>query len=183
MVESRPTPAYFSILRDCTIRLLSPKARESCPHLLRLVVVWDAEHRRVLSLLTNHLTLGATTVAAIDKERWQIAIFFKLLKQNLKIKTFVGTSANALKIQIWTAVIIEQQLKSSQIIINRGSASGEDTHPTEEKDIIPYGDEVMILISGHVELQVYDKTFKLNHPGDFVHFKSNLPHRLISLFE
>ncbi|GAB6271553.1 MAG: hypothetical protein STSR0003_13970 [Smithella sp.] len=48
---------------------------------------------------------GATTIAAIYKDRWQIELFFKALKQNLKIKTFVGTSANAVKIQIWTAVI------------------------------------------------------------------------------
>jgi IS4 transposase len=51
------------------------------------------------------LKLGATTIAAIYKDRWQIELFFKALKQNLKIKTFVGTSANAVKIQIWTAVI------------------------------------------------------------------------------
>ena len=55
--------------------------------------------------LTDHLKLGATTIAAIYKDRWQLELFFKALKQNLKIKTFVGTSANAMKIQIWTAVI------------------------------------------------------------------------------
>ena len=55
--------------------------------------------------MTNNLDLGATTIAAIYKDRWQIEIFFKILKQNLKIKTFVGTSANAVKIQIWTALI------------------------------------------------------------------------------
>ena len=48
---------------------------------------------------------GSTTIAAIYKDRWQIELFFKALKQNLKIKTFVGTSANALKVQIWTALI------------------------------------------------------------------------------
>jgi IS4 transposase len=51
------------------------------------------------------MTLGATTIALIYKDRWQIELFFKALKQNLKIKTFVGTSANAVKIQIWTALI------------------------------------------------------------------------------
>jgi hypothetical protein len=56
-------------------------------------------------LLTNLHDLGATTIAAIYKQRWQIELFFKAIKQNLKIKTFVGTSANAVRIQIWTALI------------------------------------------------------------------------------
>jgi Transposase DDE domain len=60
---------------------------------------------RQIRLLTNHLGFAATTIAAIYKERWQIEIFFKTLKQNLKIKTFVGSSANAVRTQIWTALI------------------------------------------------------------------------------
>ena len=59
----------------------------------------------VLQLLTNHFTLAATTIAAIYKDRWQIELFFKLLKQQLKVKTFVGTSANAVRIQIWSSLI------------------------------------------------------------------------------
>ena len=69
----------------------------------------------VLVLLTTHLTLGATTIARIYKDRWQIELFFKALKQNLKVKTFVGTSANALKIQIWTALIAILILKFLQL--------------------------------------------------------------------
>jgi IS4 transposase len=65
--------------------------------------------------LTNHLTFGATTIAAIYKDRWQIELFFKALKQNLKIKTFVGTSANALKVQVWTALIALLLLKYLQL--------------------------------------------------------------------
>ena len=63
------------------------------------------ERGELLTLLTNHLQFGPTTIAAIYKDRWQIELFFKALKQNLKVKTFVGTSANALRIQIWTALI------------------------------------------------------------------------------
>ena len=55
--------------------------------------------------MTNHLEFGATTISQIYKDRWQIELFFKALKQNLKVKTFVGTSENALYIQIWTALI------------------------------------------------------------------------------
>lgn len=62
-------------------------------------------------LLTNHLDFGATTIAAIYKQRWQIELFFKALKQNLKIRAFVGTNENALRIQIWTALIAMLLLK------------------------------------------------------------------------
>jgi IS4 transposase len=65
----------------------------------------DKEQNRQIVLLTNHLEFGATTISAIYKERWQIELFFKALKQNLKAKIFVGTSENALFIQIWTALI------------------------------------------------------------------------------
>jgi hypothetical protein len=68
-------------------------------------VVWDEKRQRQIVLLTNHLDFGATTIASIYKDRWEIELFFKALKQNLKIKSFVGTSENALKIQIWTALI------------------------------------------------------------------------------
>ena len=74
-------------------------------------MVWDEENEREIVLLTNHLEFGATTIAAIYKERWQIELFFKALKQNLKVKTFVGTSENALRIQIWTALIAMLLLK------------------------------------------------------------------------
>ncbi len=77
--------------------------------------VYDPETERILVFLTNNLKLGATTIAAIYQERWQIEIFFKALKQNLKIKTFVGTSANAVKIQIWTALIAMLILRFLQL--------------------------------------------------------------------
>jgi IS4 transposase len=65
--------------------------------------------------LTNDLTFGATTIAAIYKDRWQIELLFKALKQHLKIKTFVGTSATALHTQIWTALIALLLLKCLQL--------------------------------------------------------------------
>ena len=65
--------------------------------------------------MTNNLKLAASTIAAIYKSRWQIELFFKALKQNLKIKTFVGTSPNAVRIQIWTAFIAILLLKYLQM--------------------------------------------------------------------
>ena len=97
--------------RIAVSRLAGVGAAAKCPHLLRRVVVWDAEKGREIVLLTNHLDFGATTIAAIYKQRWQIELFFKALKQNLKVKTFIGTTENALRIQIWTALIAMMLLK------------------------------------------------------------------------
>ena len=71
----------------------------------RRIEFYDQQHDRVLVFVTNHLELAATTVAAIYKERWQVELFFRALKQSLRVKTFVGTSSNALKTQLWTALI------------------------------------------------------------------------------
>ncbi len=71
--------------------------------------------QQTLVFLTNQFGFGASTIAAIYKERWQIELFFKALKQNLKIKTFVGTSANAVKIQVWTALIAMLILRYLQL--------------------------------------------------------------------
>ena len=105
VVGEREVPQNRHVLKDEMIELRGHKAIEKCPYPLRRIEVYDPESGEVLVFLTNNLKLGATTIAAIYKERWQIEIFFKALKQNLKIKTFVGTSANAVKIQIWTALI------------------------------------------------------------------------------
>ncbi len=106
LISRRVVPGDSNLRGDYTIRFTSNRAQEVCSGMtFRLVRVWDEENKRMIDLLTNHHEFAARTIAAIYKERWQIEIFFKLLKQNLKVKTFVGTSANALKIQIWTALI------------------------------------------------------------------------------
>jgi hypothetical protein len=109
-VESRTVPQNSKILKDQVIRL-RPSLQRSYPMQLRVVTMWDEDKQEELRFLTNHLGLGATTIARIYKERWQIEIFFKSLKQLLRVKTFVGTSANALKTQIWTALIAVLILK------------------------------------------------------------------------
>jgi Domain of unknown function (DUF4372)/Transposase DDE domain len=109
--EERNVPLNRSILSDQIIRLIGSKAEEKCPYCLRRVVVWDNVNNCEIVLLTNHLTFGSTTIAAIYKDRWEIEVFFKTLKQHLKVKTFIGTSENALRIQIWTALIALLLLK------------------------------------------------------------------------
>ena len=115
VVERRRVPEHSQVRRDEVIRLTGAEAETKCPHLLRRVEVYDPEKDDTLVFLTNHLAFGATTIAAIYKDRWQIELFFKALKQNLKIKTFVGTSANALKVQVWTAMIAMLLLKYLQL--------------------------------------------------------------------
>lgn len=114
VVESHAVPANGKILSDEIIVLDGPSAVEKCEHFLRRVVVWDEENEREIVLLTNHMKFAPSTVAAIYKDRWQIELFFKAIKQNLRIKTFVGTSENALRIQIWTALIAMLLLKFLQ---------------------------------------------------------------------
>jgi len=108
-------PQNRSILKDQMIRLTGVGAQDKCPHLLRRIEAVREDTGGILVFLTNHLSLGASTIAAIYKDRWQIELFFKAIKQNLKIKTFVGTSANAVKTQIWTALISMLLLRYLQL--------------------------------------------------------------------
>jgi hypothetical protein len=80
----------------------------------RRIEIWIEEKQQTMVLLTNLLHLSASTIAEIYKQRWQIELFFKAIKQHLRIKTFVGTSANAVHIQIWTALITILLLKYLQ---------------------------------------------------------------------
>jgi len=105
VIEERRVPLNRTILSEEIIRLTGQRAPGRCPYPLRRVVVRDCENDRKIVLLTKHFDFGATTISAIYKDRWQIEIFFKALKQNLKIKTFIGTTENALRIQIWTALL------------------------------------------------------------------------------
>ena len=115
VVEEREPPQNRNIVKDQIIRLTGTGAHEKCPHLLRRVEAIREDAGETLVFLTNHLGLGASTIAAIYKDRWQIELFFKAIKQNLKIKTFIGTSANAVKTQIWTALIAMLLLRYLQI--------------------------------------------------------------------
>ena len=114
-IGGKQIPHHRHVLKDEQIELRGPKAIEKCPYPLGRIEVEDPETGEILVFVTNHIDLGASTIAAVYKDRWQIEIFFKALKQNLKIKTFIGTSPNAVKIQIWTALIAMLILKLLQL--------------------------------------------------------------------
>lgn len=115
VVERRPVPQHGAVRRDEIIFLYKAVRSGNYDLFLRRIEVWDETQQRTLVFLTNHRGFAASTIAAIYRQRWQIELFFKALKQNLRIKTFVGTSANALHIQIWTALIAMLLLKYLQL--------------------------------------------------------------------
>jgi hypothetical protein len=115
VVEERAVHERGNIIKDQVIRFSGRFSREKCPHLLRRVEAVREDTGEVLVFVSNHHRLAPSTIAAIFKDRWQIELFFKALKQNLKIKTFVGTSLNAVKTQIWTALISMLLLRYLQL--------------------------------------------------------------------
>ena len=103
------------ILKDETIEFKNHASKEKYPGKLRRVAVWDDVNRQVIELMTNHMGWSANTIGELYKSRWQIEIFFREIKQLLHIKTFIGTSQNAVQIQIWTAlttILILKALKA-----------------------------------------------------------------------
>jgi hypothetical protein len=113
--EELQVPQNSNVVRDqivCFPRLASEGEE---PVLFRRVEILDTEKQETIVFLSNLLQFGATTLAAIYKDRWQVELFFKALKQTLKIKTFVGTSANAVRTQVWTALIAMLVLKYLQL--------------------------------------------------------------------
>ena len=102
-----PNKEDQDILKDEIIQLTSPKAKETgiSEHQLRLVTVYKADENKVIQIISNNLDWKARTIADLYKKRWDIELFFKAMKQNLQIKSFVGTSENAVKSQIFIALI------------------------------------------------------------------------------
>lgn len=114
VVEQRPVPENGNVRKDEVIFLVKQAVKgQQC--FLRRIEVWVEEKQETIVLITNHLNLAASTIAAVYKERWAIELFFKALKQSLKIKTFVGTSENAVQTQIWTALIAMLLIKYLQL--------------------------------------------------------------------
>jgi hypothetical protein len=103
---SRPVDKSTGLRSDQTIVLTGAQSPDRYPDKLRRVTVRDTERGRTLVLLTNHFGLPAATIAELYRNRWQIELFFKWIKQNLRIKRFIGVSENAVKTQIWIAVSV-----------------------------------------------------------------------------
>jgi Transposase DDE domain len=108
-------PENSNVLKDEMIGLFRLAADDLEDCFLRRIEVWVEELQQTLVFVTNNWKLAASTIAAIYKERWQIELFFKALKQSLKLKTFVGTSENAVQTQIWTALIAMLLVKYLQL--------------------------------------------------------------------
>lgn len=105
-VISRPVDKSLGVRSDQDILLFSQQTKEKYPKRLRRITFRDEEQNRTLVFLTNNFSLSSTTIAALYKARWQIELFFKWIKQNLMVKSFYGTSANAVKTQIWISMIV-----------------------------------------------------------------------------
>jgi len=103
-IIKRQPKSREGIKADWIVSFSSYKSKDY-PKQLRVVRYYDKETKKIYEFMTNNFTLSAKTIADIYKSRWDIELFFKWIKQNLKIKTFIGTSENAVKIQIWTAMI------------------------------------------------------------------------------
>src|SRR6195256_3457499 len=103
---SHPVDRTSGVKSDHTVVLTAPGSLKHYPAALRRVRYFDAEHQRFLVFLTNNFELPALTIANLYKSRWQVELFFKWIKQHLRIKVFFGTSQNAVKTQIWIAVSV-----------------------------------------------------------------------------
>lgn len=110
VIESNTVPVGGKVVRDEMIMFSGYSSFGKCPVPLRRIEVLD-DKGEIIVLLTNHFEFAGSTIAKIYRDRWQIETFFKTIKQNLRIKTFVGTSPNAVMTQIWTALIAILVLK------------------------------------------------------------------------
>ena len=102
--ESLPVPAGSQVRKDQVISVDGTKAKDY-PQLLRLITFYHAETKKVFQFLSNNFEMSAEEIAEVYKTRWQIELFFKWIKQHLKIKSYVSTSENGIRIQVWCAMI------------------------------------------------------------------------------
>ena len=107
-----PENRHEHILIDEIIELTNKPSKKKYPKKLRRVALWDEKNENVIELITNQMTWSCNTISELYKSRWDIEIFFREIKQLLHIKSFIGTSENAVMIQIWTALITILMLKA-----------------------------------------------------------------------
>jgi len=104
IVRRRQVNTMTGLRSDSHVRLTSKLSSQRYPDVLRRVVYFDEDSGKTLEFLTNNLTLPASTICALYKQRWQVELFFKWIKQHLRIKSFLGTTENAVKTQVWVAI-------------------------------------------------------------------------------
>jgi len=104
VTASRPVDKANGLRCDQTIELTSPWSRKSYPKPLRRIRLYDAENQVTLVLLTNQFDVAAAVIAELYRKRWQVELFFKWIKQHLRIRSFYGRSENAVRCQIWSAI-------------------------------------------------------------------------------
>ena len=179
VVETREVNAKRGVTSDETIEFTSAKGRKQCPHRLRRIGYHDRKTGKDYVFLTTHFHLSAKTIADIYKSRWQVELFFKWIKQNLKVKSFVGTSRNAVMTQVWTAMCIylilsyikfanriawrlSEILRLLQLnLFERPAASGVAGKRKREStgSFIPVDDEVHVDLvgqqCGHIDQELY----------------------------
>lgn len=115
-----PEKRHQHLLKDEIIEFKNDKSRDKYPQQLRRVAIWDDENKQTIELITNHINWAASTIAELYKSRWDVEIFFRDIKQLLHIKSFIGTSENAVMIQIWTALITILVLKALKAMAKFG---------------------------------------------------------------
>ncbi len=135
--ERRAVDKTTGLRSDQTIVLAGPKSSRLYPDPLRRIAFYDAEHKRRLVFLTNNFTLPALTIARLYKCRWQVELFFKWIKQHLRIKAFYGTSDNAVKTQVWIAIsvyvlvaIVKKELRIERSLVR--NFANPQPHPVRE---------------------------------------------------
>lgn len=107
-----PESRHQHVLKDEIIQLTGHKTKEKYPKRLRRVALWDDKHQQTIEVITNQMSWTANTITELYKARWEVEIFFRDIKQQLHIKSFIGTTQNAVMIQIWTALITILILKA-----------------------------------------------------------------------
>ncbi len=151
-VEKRSdVSAYEHISSDQTIVMNGFYTSKKCPLKLRRIRCNDPETGKYIVILTNNFSWAPTTISAVYKERWKIEIFFKAMKQNLKIKSFLGTSRNAVMIQVWVALITFLLLQFLKLMSTEklDSLFVDETHSDH-----------LVLSSGHLDHSKQTSSFR-----------------------
>ncbi len=115
-----PDNRHEHVMIDEVVQLTNVASKQKYPANLRRVAIWDELNNQVIELLTNQMSWTANTISELYKSRWQIEIFFREIKQLLHIKSFIGTTQNAVMIQIWTALITILMLKALKAMARYG---------------------------------------------------------------